>query len=235
MNRQTFSFLPKSTVLFRQRRSCLLPQLFFALCFTLSYPSSHNSPPQLHIITARDKSPGQTIKHQETSSLIRPLMMPPKKTPTDTAATTPGHNCNNSEVALMLAILRQIDRPAIDMNALADAVGAASANAARTRISAATSKHGWFTNSTTATTGNVGSPATPRGKKAADSSGRKKKAPADESDDEELQTPSEKKRLTTKAKGAVKAEPAEGNTSHDLRGDGEQNDAPKKFNGDDGI
>ncbi|KAK2003092.1 hypothetical protein LX36DRAFT_666660 [Colletotrichum falcatum] len=121
--------------------------------------------------------------------------MPPKKTSAGTAATTPGHNCNNSEIALMLAILRQIDRPAIDMDALAETVGAASANAARTRISAAASKHV------------NGSTATPSGKKAAGSGGRKKKAPTDESEGEELQTPSKKKRLTTKAKSAVKAEP----------------------------
>ncbi|KAK1597615.1 uncharacterized protein LY79DRAFT_540494 [Colletotrichum navitas] len=160
--------------------------------------------------------------------------MPPKKPPIDTTATTPGHNCNNSEVGLMLAILRQIDRPAIDMDALAEAVGAASANAARTRISTAASKHGWFTNPATATAGNVSNPVTPRGKKAIGSSGRKKKAPANESDGEEFQTPS-KKRLNTKSKSAVKTEADGGNTAHELRGDGEQNDAPKEADGDDGV
>ncbi|EFQ32952.1 hypothetical protein CGRA01v4_00586 [Colletotrichum graminicola] len=161
--------------------------------------------------------------------------MPPKKPLTDSAATTPGHNCNNSEVGLMLAILRLIDRPAIDLDALAEAVGAASANAARTRISAAASKHGWFTNSATATACNVSNPVTPRGKKAIGSSGRKKKAPADESDGEESQTPSKKKRLNTKSKSAANAEPDGGSTAHELHGDGEQNDAPKEADGDDGV
>ncbi|KAK1969625.1 hypothetical protein LY78DRAFT_653919 [Colletotrichum sublineola] len=161
--------------------------------------------------------------------------MPPKKTPIDTTATTPGHNCNNSEIALMLAILRQIDRPAIDMDALAETVGAASVNAARMRISAAASKHGWFGNSTTAATGNVSSPATPRVKNTVGSGGRKKKATADESDSEELQTPSKKKRRTTKAKRAFKAEPAEISNANELRGDREQNDAPKELNSNDGV
>ncbi|KAK2047381.1 hypothetical protein LZ31DRAFT_592510 [Colletotrichum somersetense] len=151
--------------------------------------------------------------------------MPPKKISTD----TPGHNCNNSEVGLMLAILRQIDRPAIDMDVLAETVGAATANAARTRVSAAAVKHGWFTNSAAAAAGNASSPVTPRGKKAAGSGAQKKKVPANDSDGEELQTPSKKKRVTTKAKSAVKAEPAEGGTTH------EQNDALEETKGDDGI
>ncbi|KAK2033375.1 hypothetical protein LX32DRAFT_704839 [Colletotrichum zoysiae] len=151
--------------------------------------------------------------------------MPPKKNSTD----APGHNCNNSEVGLMLAILRQIDRPAIDMDALAETVGAATANAARTRVSAAASKHGWFTNSAAAAAGNANSPVTPRGRKAAGSGAQKKKAPANDSDGEELQTPSKKKRVTTKAKSAVKAEPAEGGITH------EQNDVLKEIKSDDGI
>ncbi|KAK2056416.1 hypothetical protein LY76DRAFT_518470 [Colletotrichum caudatum] len=149
--------------------------------------------------------------------------MPPKKNSTD----APGHNCNNSEVGLMLAILRQIDRPTIDMDALAETVGAATANAARTRVSAAASKHGWFINSAAAAAGNASSPVTPRGKKAAGSGAQKKKAPADHSEGEELQTPSKKKRVTAKAKSVVKAEPAEGSTTH------EQNDAFKETKGED--
>ncbi|GKT65264.1 hypothetical protein ColTof4_09318 [Colletotrichum tofieldiae] len=156
--------------------------------------------------------------------------MAPKKASPNTA----GPSCTSSEVALMLAILRQIDRPAIDMDALAETVGAASANAARMRITAAAAKHGWFNSA--AATGNVGSPKTSRGKKAIGSSGsRKKKAPAEESDDEDLDTPSKKKRYTNKANGTIKAEPVEWPTSQVSDDDGALNEAPEGVGGDDGI
>ncbi|KZL81585.1 hypothetical protein CI238_10626 [Colletotrichum incanum] len=156
--------------------------------------------------------------------------MPPKKTPIKTA----GPSCSTSEVALMLAILRQIDRPAIDMDALAETIGAASANAARMRITAAVAKHGWF--NATAATGTGSSPKNPRSKKAAGpSSGRKKKASAEDSDDQELGTPQKKKRQTSDAKDAIKTEPAEEPTTHGSDGSDALNEASERVGGDDGI
>ncbi|WYZ46849.1 hypothetical protein EsH8_IX_001074 [Colletotrichum jinshuiense] len=123
----------------------------------------------------------------------------------------------------MLAILRQIDRPVIDMGALAEDIGAASANAARMRISAATNKHGWFSHA--AITGDSGTPVIPlRRKGAGPISGQKNKARGDERQHDETETPLKKKPSAIQAKAKVKADSVEEAPAQQMQGDDVQDD-----------
>lgn len=125
--------------------------------------------------------------------------MPPKKaTATANGDAAPGHNCNDNEIKLMLAILQNMPRPASwDLEKIAEAVGATNAKSASERIRQATNKHSWFTGAA-AEDGGDGTPKTPRARKTPVS--RKKKQPADDGDEDALETPTKKKPRATKAK-----------------------------------
>lgn len=119
--------------------------------------------------------------------------MPPKKT---TDAATGSDNdivYTPSETKLITAIMETIPRSALNYEALAEKLGSASVNAARMRVSAALGKYStWFTGNAQED-GVAG--GKPRAKRAP-----KKKAPSDDDEGIEQDTPSKKKARTAKPK-----------------------------------
>lgn len=149
--------------------------------------------------------------------------MPPKKNPTTAgdAAASPaaaaGHNCTDSEIKLMLSILKHIPRPStFDLEQIAEDLGSASAHSVRERIRQVGNKHGWFS---AAAADGTASPKTPRARKTPVS--RKKKQPAEEGDDEEqqLETPTKKRAKTAAGKAKVKAEEVKAEEEDDAGGE----------------
>ncbi|WYZ35427.1 hypothetical protein EsH8_X_000074 [Colletotrichum jinshuiense] len=162
--------------------------------------------------------------------------MPPKKTTATASAPSPSHGFTPSEINMMLAILQQIQRPTIDFDGLAVAIGAASGHSARVRMSAAANKHGWFAHA--ARTGDNGTPVTPRSKK--NTGDRKNKTPIEEGQGEEAETPPKKKARTSKANDKVEAEPVEEAPVRDTDSDGVQKyygacDMAKMFDGNNNV
>ncbi|TDZ65913.1 hypothetical protein CTRI78_v003451 [Colletotrichum trifolii] len=136
--------------------------------------------------------------------------MPPKKT-SEAGSSSAAHDCTESEIKLMIALMELMPRPSIDYEALAAKLGSASTNAARMRVTTAVKQHPtWFAGpgAATAATSDDGTPIKkPRAKRAP-----KKKAPSDEDDEnaEEQATPSKKRARTAKGKAAMKQEPEGG-------------------------
>ncbi|KAF6784012.1 hypothetical protein CSOJ01_15822 [Colletotrichum sojae] len=123
--------------------------------------------------------------------------MPPKKT-TDATGSDEIMVYTSSETKLITAIMETIPRSALNYEALAEKLGSASVNAARMRVTAAVGKYTtWFTGSAQEDGVTGGKPRAKRTPK--------KKAPSDDDEGIEQETPSKKKARTAKPKPKPKA------------------------------
>ncbi|KAL0939919.1 uncharacterized protein CTRU02_206529 [Colletotrichum truncatum] len=129
-------------------------------------------------------------------------MAPKKNTATEAGAAPTSHVCTESEISLMVAMLKFMPRPStFNLEKITQEIGAASPHSTRERIRVAGNKHGWFQGATGASDGTPKKSRTP--KAPGSGVGRKKKAPSDDDEAAEQETPSKKKARTSKAKAAA--------------------------------
>ncbi|KXH38332.1 hypothetical protein CNYM01_07522 [Colletotrichum nymphaeae SA-01] len=127
--------------------------------------------------------------------------MPPKTAAFEAAATL---NLTDGELKLALAMMKHVDRPTTTvLEKMAEEAGLSGASSARTLLTRAATKHGWFAGggSSNSTDDGSGSIPTPRPKKAA--TPRKKKISEVEEGAEEQGTPTKKRGRKSKAQKAA--------------------------------
>lgn len=155
--------------------------------------------------------------------------MPPKKNAAeDAGAEAPAHGYTDGEIQLMIAIIKQVPRPAnLDAERIAAEIGSASGGSVRKRISNAVAKHGWFGGGAASTAPECDAgdgSAAPPGKKPRVKRAPKNKKTADDDDGEgdDQEKPKKKARTTkTKGKSKVKTEAEAGEDAAD-DADGEE-------------
>ncbi|EXF85133.1 hypothetical protein CFIO01_03204 [Colletotrichum fioriniae PJ7] len=128
--------------------------------------------------------------------------MPPKTTASEAAATL---NLTDGELKLALAMMKHVERPTTAvLEKMAEEAGLSGASSARTLLTRAANKHGWFAgggSSSNGTEDGSGSIPTPRPKKTA--TPRKKKIAEVEEGAEEEGTPTKKRGRKSKAQKAA--------------------------------
>ncbi|KAJ3941090.1 uncharacterized protein N0V96_008967 [Colletotrichum fioriniae] len=132
--------------------------------------------------------------------------MPPKTTTSEAAATL---NLTDGELKLALAMMKHVERPTTAvLEKMAEEAGLSGASSARTLLTRAATKHGWFAGGgNNSTEDGSGSVPTPRPKKTA--TPRKKKIAEVEEGAEEEGTPTKKRGRKSKAQKVAEEAAAE--------------------------